>query len=97
MKRVTLEQLPQEIAHLIMVAQRERVVVTRNGEPYALIVGVENKDEEDLALEFSPAFWRMIEKTRASADSIPLEEVMAELEADEKRCRDEDSETPVKP
>ena len=48
MKRVALEQLPQEIAELFVFAQHERVVITRDGQPYALIVGVENKDEEDL-------------------------------------------------
>src|SRR5205809_367373 len=83
MKRVALEQLPKEIAELIVSAQHERVVVTRNGQPYALVVGVENKDEEDLQLEFSPDFWRMIEERRRSTVSVPLKDVMAELEAEE--------------
>ena len=66
MKQVALEQLPPDIAELIVAAQNQRVVVTRNGQPYALLVGVENKDEEDLQLEFSPDFWRMIEERRRS-------------------------------
>ena len=91
MKRVALEQLPQEIADLIVTAQRERVVITKNGVTYALVVGVENKDEEDLELEFSPAFWRMIEERRRSTVSVPFKDVMAEVEAEEKRCRDQES------
>ncbi len=89
MKQVALEQLPQEIAELIVSAQRERVVITRNGEPYALVVGVENKDEEDLGLEFSPVFWQMIEKRRRSTVSVSMKDVMAELEAEERRCGDQ--------
>jgi len=91
MKRVALEQLPKEIAELIASAQRERVVITSNGEPYALIVGVEYKDEEDLQLEFSPDFWRMIEERRRSTVSIPLKDVMAELAAEDQRCREQEA------
>ena len=96
MKRVALEQLPQEIAGLIVSAQHERMVITRGGQPYALVVGVENKDEEDLQLEFSPEFWRMIEESRRSTVSVPLKDVMVELEADEQRLKDEAEATPAK-
>lgn len=85
MKQVAIEQLPAEIAELMQAAQGQRVVVTRNGQPFALIVGVENKDEEDLELEFSPEFWRMIEERRREPGTVSLEEVKAELEAEEKR------------
>lgn len=97
MKRVTLEQFPPEITELIAAAQRERVVITRNGEPYALLVGLENKDEEDLQYEFSPDFWRMIEKSRQSKVSVPLKDVLAKLEAEEKRIRDEGAGAAAKP
>jgi antitoxin (DNA-binding transcriptional repressor) of toxin-antitoxin stability system len=93
MKQVALEQLPPEIAELIVSAQCERVVITRNGEPYALVVGVENKDEEDLELEFSPSFWQMIEKRRRSTVSVPMKDVVAALEAEEQCCRDQKAET----
>jgi len=87
MKRIALEQLPKEIAELFVSAQHERVVVTRDGQPYALEVGVENKDEEDLQLEFSPDFWWMVEESRRSTVSVPLKDAMDELEADEQRLR----------
>ena len=91
MKRVALEQLSKEIAELFTAAQHERVVVTRDGQPYALLVGVENKDEEDLQLEFSPDFWRMVEESRRSTASVPLQDVMDELEADERRRRERET------
>ena len=96
MKRIALEQLPQEIAELIVSAQRERVVVTRDGQPYALLVGVEGKDEEDLQLEFSPEFWRMIEESRRSTVSVGLKDVMVELEAEEQAIQGAGKATPAK-
>jgi len=45
-------------------SQSERVVVTRHGRPAAVLVGVEGRDLEDLALQMSPGFWRMIERRR---------------------------------
>lgn len=87
MKRVTLEQLPPEIATLLVACQQERVLVTRDGKPYALLVGIENKDEEDLQLEFSPEFWRMIEERRQDNTSVPLDEFMRELADKEKQAQ----------
>ena len=76
--------LPREVIELVDASQRQRVVLTRNGVPFALIVGVENKDEEDLQLEASPEFWRMIADRRRETTSVSLEEFTAELEAAEK-------------
>jgi hypothetical protein len=63
-------------------AQHERILVTRNGKLLAVVVGIENKDEEDLRLEASPDFWRMIEERRRRP-TRRLEDVEAELFADE--------------
>jgi antitoxin (DNA-binding transcriptional repressor) of toxin-antitoxin stability system len=46
-------------------AQRERIVLTRNGKPVALIIGVEGMDEEQLQLGSSDKFWRLIAERRA--------------------------------
>lgn len=83
MKEITLEQLSRETSALLDAAQHERLVVTRNGKPLAVVVGIENKDREDLHLESSPEFWRMIEERRREP-TTPLEEIRAELFADEK-------------
>ncbi len=45
-------------------AQRERVVLTRNGKPVALVVGVKGLDPEQLDLGSDPEFWRLITHRR---------------------------------
>lgn len=49
---------------VIRDAQRERLIITRDGKPVALIVGVEGMDEEQLELGSSDKFWRLIEERR---------------------------------
>ena len=46
-------------------AQSEQVLVTRNGKPVALIVGLEYLDEEDLRLTGSDNFWSLITQRRS--------------------------------
>jgi antitoxin (DNA-binding transcriptional repressor) of toxin-antitoxin stability system len=45
-------------------AQHERVVITQNGKPVALIVGVEGLDAEQLELGTSAEFWKLITQRR---------------------------------
>jgi antitoxin (DNA-binding transcriptional repressor) of toxin-antitoxin stability system len=45
-------------------AQRERVVVTRDGVPVALVVGVEGLDEEQVERASSDEFWELIAQRR---------------------------------
>jgi len=46
-------------------AQRDRIIITRNGKPVALIIGVEGMDEEQLQLGSSNKFWKLIAERRA--------------------------------
>jgi len=46
-------------------AQRERIIITSDGRPIALIIGVEGMDEEQLQLGSSDKFWRLIAERRA--------------------------------
>jgi prevent-host-death family protein len=82
MREITLEQLTQDASALLDIAQKERIVVTRDGKPVAIVVGIEDKDEEDLRLEASPDFWRLIEERRREP-TVPLAEIKEELLADE--------------
>jgi len=43
----------------------DRVVITRNGKPVALIVSVEGLDEEQLELGSSDTFWKLMTERRA--------------------------------
>lgn len=45
-------------------AQHERLVITRNGKPVALVVGVEGMDEEQLQLGSSAKFWQLVTERR---------------------------------
>ena len=82
MKETTLEQFVRDARQFIETAQTERVLVTRDGEPFAIVVGVRHKDEEDLRLEAAPWFWQMISESRRSP-TVKLKDVEAELFADE--------------
>jgi antitoxin (DNA-binding transcriptional repressor) of toxin-antitoxin stability system len=62
MKTIGLKQATLDAC--IKNAQQERVVITRNGKPIALIVGVEGMDKEQLQLGSSDKFWKLVEKRR---------------------------------
>jgi len=62
MKTVGLEEAAFDTC--VADAQRQRVVVTRDGKPVALILGIEGMDQEDLQLASSPKFWEMIDQRR---------------------------------
>jgi hypothetical protein len=82
MKQATIEQFVQDPQGYVRSAQQEHVLVLSNGKPLAMLVGLENKDEEDFRLEASPEFWRMIEASRREA-TVPLRAIEAELFADD--------------
>jgi len=48
----------------IAEAQQDRVVITRNGAPVAMIVGVGGLDEEHVQLSGSDKFWELITERR---------------------------------
>jgi hypothetical protein len=48
-------------------AQRERIVITRNGVPVALVVGVDWLDAEQLQLGSSDEFWKLIRARRGES------------------------------
>ena len=45
-------------------AQSDRVVVTRGGNPVALVVGIQGLDEEQIQLGASNEFWKLISNRR---------------------------------
>jgi antitoxin (DNA-binding transcriptional repressor) of toxin-antitoxin stability system len=46
-------------------SQHERIVITREGKPVALIVGIEGLDREQLRLGTSDKFWKLIGERRS--------------------------------
>jgi len=45
-------------------AQSERIIITRDGNPVALVVGVQGLDEEQVQLGSSDEFWELIAQRR---------------------------------
>ena len=64
MKVVALREAKQRLSGCVVRAQRERVLITKQGRPAALMIGVEGHDLEDVLLMQNPRFWRMIEARR---------------------------------
>jgi len=62
MRQVSLERV--DLESCVSRAQRERLVVTRNGKPVALVVGVEGLDPEQVDLGSSDRFWKLIRRRR---------------------------------
>lgn len=60
LERVTLDTCIRE-------SQSERVVITREGKPVALIVGVEGLDKEQVELGTSDKFWKLMTERRGQA------------------------------
>ena len=81
MTKTTVKQFVKEVNNFLAAAQKENLMVTRNGRPLALVIGLKNRDAEDLHYMTSPEFWRMIEETRRMP-TIPLESIKAELFGD---------------
>ncbi len=62
MKMVSLEQATLDTC--VNEAQHERIVISRNGKPIALIVGIEGMDEEQLRLGSNDKFWKLVAERR---------------------------------
>ena len=58
---LTLREAQADLAAIVETAQHDRVVLERDGKACAIIVGLNNHDEEDFAWATSHEFWEMIE------------------------------------
>lgn len=89
MKTISVRDLQKNIKGIVDSAQRERVVVTRRGEPAAVLLGVEGKDWESVVLETSPGFWNLIEARRREP-TLSAEEVEESISAGDVTIREDD-------
>lgn len=64
MKEISIESLDGDVQSFLSSTQGEEILITKQGNPMAVLVNVQNKDQEDWDLERSPSFWRMIEERR---------------------------------
>jgi prevent-host-death family protein len=78
MKVVALREAKQQLSRCVVRAQRERVLITKQGRPAALMIGVEGHDLEDVLLMQNPRFWKVIE-ARRKEPTLGLDEVRRQL------------------
>ncbi len=73
MKTISVRDLQRDIKQAVDTAQRDRVIVTRRGQPAAVLLGVEGRDWESVVLETSSEFWKLIEERRTQPTISRLE------------------------
>ena len=78
MKAVNARDLQKKIKECVDMSQRDQVVITRRGKPAAVMVGVEGKDWEEVVLQTSPTFWKLIEERRKES-TMSMKELRARL------------------
>jgi prevent-host-death family protein len=78
MKVVALREAKQQLSGCVVRAQRERVLITKQGRPAALMIGVEGHDLEDVMLMQNPRFWKMIE-ARRTEKTLGIDEARRQL------------------
>ncbi|PYQ59010.1 MAG: hypothetical protein DMF58_13245 [Acidobacteria bacterium] len=78
MKTVTVRDLQKSVRECVDIAQDDRVVITRHGRPAAVLVGIEGEEWEDVVLQTSASFWRLIEKRRQEP-TISIEQMKAKF------------------
>ena len=83
MKTVNIRTLQREVRKSVKASQKDSVVVTRNGKPAAVIIGLEGQDWESVVMETSSSFWSMIQRRRKEK-TIPWSEARKRLNAPRK-------------
>jgi prevent-host-death family protein len=63
-KLIGLKEAKAHLSEFVDAAQRDRILITRRGQPAALVIGVEGQDLEQIILGSSSEFWKMIDARR---------------------------------
>jgi len=82
MKIVPLNEVKNQFSQYLEEAQREDIVVTKNGRAAAIIHAITDEDLEDYLFETDPRFIARIQALRAQyrrEGATPLREVRREL------------------
>ena len=84
-RKVDIADATDPLARYARQAEEGPLVVTANGEPIAVVIGVENADLETVTLSNHPRFLALIERSRARQEKeggIPSEEIRKLFSAD---------------
>ena len=83
MKTVTVRDLQKKVKECVDSAQEDRVVISRNGKPAAVLIGVEGEDWDSVVLETDPKFWKLIHDRREQA-TVSLRQMKKRLKGGNK-------------
>jgi prevent-host-death family protein len=97
MKTIPAKKLQTDLEAVLQSSQKERILISRDGKPCAVLVGVEDYDAEDLRMATSPDFWRMTRQRRSEGSSIPLAELQSRLAGKDMKSPGERSSGKKKP
>jgi prevent-host-death family protein len=78
MRAVNARELQKKIKECVDMSQQDQVVITRRGKPAAVMVGVEGKDWEEVVLQTSATFWKLIEERRRES-TVSMRELRTRL------------------
>lgn len=76
MKFVGVREAQAQLSGLVNQSQKERIVLTRHGQPIAVLTGVEGKDLEAVLLAQDPEFRKLIEERRRSEGELVSHETL---------------------
>jgi hypothetical protein len=84
-RKVDIVDATEPLARYAKTADEGPVVVMSEGQPIAVVIGVENADLETVVLSNHPRFLELIERSRARQEQeggIPAEEIRRLFEAE---------------
>jgi prevent-host-death family protein len=85
MRRASVAEIKAQFSSFVNASAADPVVVTRNGRPVAVLVGVQDEDEiERLLMAYSPRLQAIVEASRKQireGDVLSHEEFWKEVEA----------------
>lgn len=76
MRFVGIREAQAQLSGLVNQSQKERIVLTRHGQPIAVLTGVKGKDLEAVLLTQDPKFRKIIEERRRSQGELVSHETL---------------------
>lgn len=81
MKTINVQELRKKIKEYIDMSQKDCVVLTRQGKPSAVLVGVKGKDWKTVVLETNAKFWYLVRRRRRQK-TLSLDDMRKHLKLD---------------
>jgi prevent-host-death family protein len=83
MKQISLAEAQNDLSRILQMAEDEEIVVTDQGRPVGVLIGIESDDDwSDYLLESDPRFLNRVAKARESylrGDYVRLEDLDDQL------------------